>query len=104
MRNNLITKITHDKARDLFPGAVETWIILCLEQFPRDFADEREVLKNVILWVVKDPNSWDDSGTLTLQWGQKGVSNPILTRWSKKKLEWADEPDEIDLASLSELE
>ncbi len=81
-------RLTHEDARSRYPGAIETWVILVLEQYQQDYADEREVLRHTVVW--------DDVGTLVLSWQSNGRQQPPTTRWNSKSLEWADEPDMIN--------
>jgi len=74
--------------RDLYPGAIETWIMLVLEQRQQEYADEREVLRHTTVWA--------DSGHLVLGWQVEGRQQPHLTRWDSKKLTWADGPADIE--------
>jgi hypothetical protein len=81
-------RLTFDKARDLFPGAIEEWVAGVLELRQQDYADEREVLGHTVVW--------DDGGTLRLGWRIEGKANHTTTTWDSKRLEWADDVDTIE--------
>lgn len=84
-------RLTPDRVRSLFPGAVETWVIDTLDKRQRLYAREADVLAQTIFW--------DDSGSLVLGWSS-GPGNPsFTTTWSSKKLEWADDVDTLEFMS-----